>query len=205
MIRISAALALALAIVGCSPGSNTPAASTPAAGSAGTTGMGAATMADLRTKLEVKELMGHVIDYNSFGVWHNQGWIIDAQGTHELFPTDEAGWLAAESAAISLAESSNLLLLPGRPQDDDRRWVDWSHQLYDAAMKAQAAAQKAGELMKAGKTDEYTKAKQEFFDAGGEMYNACVDCHAHYVQGDEPGPVTKLPELPGRTPPKPTQ
>lgn len=203
MIRFSAALALALAIAGCSPKTDAPAASTAPAGKAGTTGMGAATMADFKTKLDVKELMGHVIDYNSFGVWHNQGWVIDAQGQHELFPTDDAGWLAAESAAISLAESSNLLLLPGRPQDDDRRWVDNAHELYDAAMKAQAAAQKAGEMLKAGKTDDYLKAKEEFFEAGGAMYDACVTCHAHYVQGDAPGPVTKLPELPGRT--KPSQ
>jgi hypothetical protein len=186
MIRMSAVLALALAIAACSPKSDT--ASTAAStGGVAPTSMGAATMADFKTALPVKELMGHVIDYNAFGVWHNQGWLIDKDGTHELFPTDDAGWLAAESAAISLAEASNSLLLPGRPRDDDRRWVDDAHMLYDAAMKAQAAAQK--------------KDKQAFFDAGGDMYEACVSCHAHYVQGDEPGPVTKLPELPNRTPP----
>jgi hypothetical protein len=152
--------------------------------------MGAATINDFKSALPVKELMGHVIDYNAFGVWHNQGWVLDESGWHELFPTDDAGWLAAESAAISLAEASNLLLLPGRPPDDDRRWVDNAHALYDAAMKAQATAQKQD--------------KQAFFDAGGDIYEACVTCHAHYVQGDEPGPITKLPPLPNRTPP-PTQ
>jgi hypothetical protein len=184
MIRLSAGLALVAMLAACSQKTETPATT---AGTAGSTSMGAATVADFKTALPVKELMGHVIDYNAFGVWHNQGWLIDKDGTHELFPTDDAGWLAAESAAISLAEASNSLLLPGRPQDDDRRWVDDAHMLYDAAMKASAAAEK--------------KDKQAFFDAGGEMYEACVSCHAHYVQGDEPGPVTKLPALPNRTPP----
>ncbi len=187
MTRLFPALALALAFAACSPNeevSSAPAGSTPGEG------MGAATLADFKTKNDVKELMAHVIDYTAFGVWHNQGWIIDVEGTHELFPTDDAGWLAAESAAISLAEASNLLLLPGRPRDDDRRWVDYSHALYDAAMKTQATAQ--------------AKDKQAFFDAGGEIYEACLQCHNHYIQGDEAGPDATLPPLPNRVPP-PTQ
>lgn len=187
MIRFSATLALALAVAGCSARTNAIATDVKPAAGGGTTGMGAATMADFRTKLDLKQVMGKVIDYNAFGVWNNQGWLIDAEGQHELFPTDDAGWLAAENAAISLAESSNVLLLPGRPQDDDRKWVDNVHQLYDAAMKAAGAAER--------------RDKQAFFDAGGDMYEACVTCHAHYVQGDEPGPASKLPELPGRTKP----
>ena len=184
MIRLSAGIVLVALLTACGQNDSAPSG---AAGTVSPTSMGAASLADLRTALPVKELMGHVIDYNAFGVWHNQGWLIDAEGTHELFPTDDAGWLAAESAAITLAEATNSLLLPGRPQDDDRRWVDDTHALYDAAMKAQAAALK--------------RDKQAFFDAGGEMYEACVSCHAHYVQGDEAGPITKLPPLPNRTPP----
>jgi len=181
MIRMPAGLALVALLAAC--GQKTDA---PAAASTGAAGMGGATMADLRTALPLKELMAHVIDYNAFSVWHKQGWVIDEDGEHELFPVDDAGWHEAESAALTVAEATNSLLLPGRPQDDDRRWVDDAHALYDAAMKAQAAAER--------------KDKQAFFDAGGEMYVACVSCHSHYVQGDEPGPVTSLPPLPGRLP-----
>ncbi|HEX5007817.1 MAG TPA: hypothetical protein VFV70_11925 [Hyphomonadaceae bacterium] len=198
MIRSTVGVAIAALLAACSPSEPAPSASP---GGPAVTGMGGATMADLKVALPVKELMGHVIDYNAFGVWNHQGWLINKDGTHELFPTDEAGWVATESAAISLAEASNLLLLPGRPPDDDRRWVDNAHMLYDAAMKTQASAQRAGELLKAGKMDEYAKEKQVFFDAGGEIYDACVTCHAHYVQGDEAGPVAKLPTLPNRVPP----
>jgi hypothetical protein len=53
--------------------------------------------------------------------------------------------------------------------------------------------------------------KEAFFDAGGEIYNACVTCHNHFVQGDAAGPAAKLPELPNRVrpnsapPPTPNQ
>lgn len=189
MIRFSTALALALAMAACSPNSET--VSTAPAGSTPGEGMGGATLADFKTDTNMKDLMAHVIDFSAFGVWHNQGWLIDADGMHELFPTDEAGWVAAESAAFTLAEASNALLLPGRPPDDDRRWVDWANQLYKAAKDAQAKA--------------LAKDKQGFFDAGGEMYDACVACHNHYVQGDDPGQPAKLPQLPNRTPPPQNQ
>ena len=112
MIRLSAALAMAFAIAACSPNSDdTPSVATGAP----VEGMGGATLADFKTDTNMKDLMAHVIDFSAFGVWHNQGWLIDADGMHELFPTDEAGWVAAESAAFTLAEASNALLLPGRP------------------------------------------------------------------------------------------
>ena len=60
-----------------------------------------------------------------------------------------------------------------------------------AAMKAQATA--------------LAKDKQAFFEAGSEIYEACVACHNHYVQGDAPGVDAKLPELPNRTPPPQNQ
>ena len=188
MIRMSAALAMAFAIAACSPNSDdTPSVATGTPGE----GMGGATLADFKTGTVMKDLMAHVIDFSAFGVWHNQGWLIDADGMHELFPTDDAGWVAAESAAFTLAEASNALLLPGRPLDEDRRWVDWANQLYTAAKKAQATA--------------LAKDKQAFFEAGSEIYEACVACHNHYVQGDAPGADAKLPVLPNRTPPPQNQ
>ncbi|HVY87689.1 MAG TPA: hypothetical protein VG942_02420 [Hyphomonadaceae bacterium] len=181
MVRYSVAAALALVLAACSGGSTTPAASA-AAGGGGANNMGAATMADFKTANPVKEVMGHAVDYNAFGVWNRQGWLIDAEGEHELFPTTDAEWLNGESAALALAEISNVLLLPNRPKDDKRAWVDDAHALYDAAMKAKAAAEK--------------KDKQAFFDAGGDIYEACTQCHNRYVIGDTPGPIGHLPAIP---------
>lgn len=100
-----------------------------------------------------------------------QGWLINAEGTHELFPTTDDGWRYASNAAVTLAETSNLLLLPGRPVDDDKRWVDATHALYDAAMWAHEMAEK--------------RDKEEFFKAGSAIYEACTQCHSHYVIGND--------------------
>lgn len=183
MIRSSTALAAALFLASCSPQS-APATSTPSG--AAVEGMGGATMADFRTDVSMADLMAHVIDYNAFGVWHRQGWII-GDTVQELFPTDDEGWHAAESAAFSIAEASNLLLLPGRPLDDDRAWVDATHMLYEASMKAQAAA--------------LARDKVAFFYAGSDMYQACVACHNRYVAGDMGQPDTTLRPMPGGPPP----
>jgi hypothetical protein len=198
MIRSSVGVAFAaLCLAACSPKEEVSTPVGPAQ-----PGMGAATIADFKNALPVKEIMGHMVDYNAFGVWNRQGWLIDKDGVHEQFPTTEAEWLQAESAAISLAETSNVLLLPGRPQDDDRRWVDFAHALYDAGMQAQATAQKASEIMaKTPDGPEYVKAKQDFFDAGGQIYEACLQCHNHYIVGG-PGPIVKLPDIPGRVTPE---
>jgi hypothetical protein len=204
MIRSSSARVLALALAlgigslglaACGNGgsddadvvSKAPAGSTPGEG------MGGATLADFRPSLELKEFMNHVMDYNAFEVWHRQGWII-GDTVQELFPTDDDGWIAAENAARTLAEASNLLLLPGRPQDDDRAWVDFAHQLNDAAMKAGDMAEK--------------RDKDAFFSAGTDMYRACHGCHVRYIVGADgpPAAADPLKPLPNRgEPPLPNQ
>lgn len=162
MIRITAGFAaLALLAAGCGQKPDTTAA----------TAAPAADKGQYKTTVAMKELMGHVIDNAADGVWLAQGWMIDAEGTHELFPTDDAGWRYATNAGITLAEASNLLLLPGRPVDDDPRWVDAAHMMYDASMEAHEAAE--------------ARDKQRFFDAGGKIYEACTKCHSHYVIGND--------------------
>jgi hypothetical protein len=159
------AFAAVAVLAGCSGGeSPTLDASTPA------TSTGGPAPADFRATLSNKELMSHVIDNAADGVWLHQGWVDSAEGTEELFPTDEAGWMATRNAAATLAEASNLLLLPGRPADDDRAWVDYAHQLHDASIAAMKAAD--------------ARDKEAFFNAGGDMYVACRSCHQRYVIGE---------------------
>ena len=165
MTRMVLGLALAALVAACSEKPESPAAATPTAAATGSV-----TAADFRTELPMKELMGHVIDHAADGNWLAQGWLINAEGTHELFPTTDDGWKYASNSAVTLAEASNLLLLPGRPPDDDRRWVDAAHALYDAAMQAQEMAEK--------------RDKEAFFTAGSSIYEACVQCHSHYIIGN---------------------
>lgn len=174
MLRLAVGTAVALALLSaCSK------PETPASTGAAVAGLGAVKAEDFKGTLPMKELMAHVIDYNAFGVWKRQGWIIDKDGIHELFPTTEEDWFAAESSALTLAEASNLLLLPGRPQADERAWIEYAHQLHDEAMKTHDLA--------------VARDKEAFFNAGGDIYVVCRDCHQRYIIGAEAPPMSKPP------------
>ena len=164
MRRLAGVLALTLALGACGESGEAPA---PAASGAPAA---AFSPEDFRTTLPMKELMGHVIDSAADGIWLHQGWTVTEEGETELFPKTDEEWLATENAALTLAESANLLLLPGRPQDEDRAWVDFAHRMNEAALKAHDAAE--------------ARDQEAFFDAGGEIYVVCRDCHQRYIIGE---------------------
>lgn len=81
-------------------------------------------------------------------------------------PTTDEQWVAVERAALELAESGNLLLIPGRAVDNGD-WTNYSHMLIDTASKAYAAAQ--------------AKDIDGVSDAGNAIYEACEGCHKKYM------------------------
>ena len=83
-------------------------------------------------------------------------------------PTDSDEWTALEGKALVLAESGNLLMMPGRARDEDQ-WMR------DAAllMRAGQAAFKAAQ-------DRDVEALVELND---QLYQSCVSCHQHYRRG----------------------
>ncbi len=130
-----------------------------------------AVQATFGSTLNNQELMAHVIDYNAFEIWHRQGWVYTSEGVEELFPTDDEGWFAAESAAATLAELANVLLLPGRiPQDDPDDWIRYAHELNRTSLVAMELAE--------------AQDKEAFFDAGGDIYVVCRSCHEKFVIGE---------------------
>lgn len=166
MVRIGITAAVAMALAACSGGddASAPATTTGPASSGGG-------QVEFRSELNNQELMAHVIDYAAFEIWHKQGWIYNADGVEELFPTDDEGWFAAENAAATLAELSNVLLLPGRvPPDDSDDWVRYAHELNRTSLVAMQTAE--------------AQDKEAFFDAGGEIFVVCRSCHEQFVIGD---------------------
>jgi hypothetical protein len=156
----------AISLGACSPG---PAQDAGAAASAATTISPEAQKASF----DMKELMGHVIDHNADGIWLHQGWVVDENGERDLFPTDEAGWMATENSAATLAEASNLLLVSARdglPAEDPALWTDFAHKLQAASVRALEAAE--------------ARDKEAFFNAGGDIYVVCRDCHQRFILGE---------------------
>ena len=80
-------------------------------------------------------------------------------------PKNAGEWAELESKTLMLAESANLLMLPGRARDQDR-WMADSKLMLDAGAAAFAAA-KAKDV----------KALDELND---QLYTSCVTCHQHY-------------------------
>jgi hypothetical protein len=167
-LALPAAAFAALALAACNNPTPAPSASAPSA---------AAADSDARpfnTKLEVKQFMAHAIDPISDAIWEKQGWVIDAAGEHELFPTTDADWTAQSNASIALSELGNALLLPGRGASDEKRWQEYAAALNKMALRQSEAAVK--------------KDKQAFFDAGGQVYEVCKDCHQKYILGEDNAP-----------------
>lgn len=80
------------------------------------------------------------------------------------------GWQAVENAALALAESSNLLLIPGRTCSNglpvpinNPDWPKFVQELRDAGMKAYQAAQ--------------SKNQDKMVDAADTLTAACANCH----------------------------
>jgi hypothetical protein len=80
------------------------------------------------------------------------------------------GWLAIENAALALAESANLLLIPGRicsngapAPTKDPAWAAFVQEVRDAGMKAYKAAQ--------------AKDQEKMIDVSETLSAACAGCH----------------------------
>ena len=80
-------------------------------------------------------------------------------------PKTEAEWVELQGKALAVAESANLLMMPGRARDQDR-WMQDAKLMLDAGRAAFRAA----------------KAKDvAALDAlNDQLYTSCTSCHQHY-------------------------
>ena len=121
--------------------------------------------ANYNTSLNVQELMALVLEPASDILWDSGGWVVDASGYEELFPTTDDGWEYVRAQAAIVVESGNMLALPGRAEDNDA-WMIYSEGLSQAGMLAMEAAR--------------TQNEEDFFQAGADLYSVCTACHQAY-------------------------
>ena len=83
------------------------------------------------------------------------------------------GWMAVESSGLALAESANLLMIPGRTCQNGKPvpmqnpdWAGFVQELRDAGMAAYKAAQ--------------SKNQDNILMATDTLTNACMHCHEKY-------------------------
>ena len=81
-------------------------------------------------------------------------------------PTSDAEWTELQGKALAVAESANLLMMPGRDQD---RWMADAKLMLDAGRTAYRAARAKD-----------VAALEAVNDA---LYESCTSCHQHYRPG----------------------
>ncbi len=120
---------------------------------------------DYNTSLDVTDIMLLVLEPASDILWDSGGWVIDASGYEELYPTTDDGWDYVRAQAAVVVESGNMLALPGRAEDNDA-WMIYSEGLSQAGVLAMEAAA--------------SQNKEDFFQAGAQLYSVCTACHQAY-------------------------
>ncbi len=126
---------------------------------------------------DVKYTMAWVLDPAAYHIWRSAGTIITEEGDRELAPITDDGWLEVQHSAAVVAETGNLLMMPGRAVDDEA-WQEISLGLIEAGLHAKAAAE--------------AHDADALFDAGGEIYRVCSSCHSIYIQGNK-NPLSNRP------------
>ena len=98
-------------------------------------------------------------------------------------PKSEAEWVELQGKALAVAESANLLMMPGRARDQDR-WMRDARLMLEAGRAAFRAA-KAKDLAALDALND-------------QLYTSCTSCHQHYrpYYGRRPAAAASSPDLP---------
>jgi hypothetical protein len=113
----------------------------------------------------VDQLMHDVVYPHAQEVWKSVGTIVTIEGTEEIRPSNDDEWVAVHSAARTLMEAGNLLMMDGRAKDNDK-WMEHCRELIDAS----ATVLESAEAYDA----------DAVFTQGELIYNACQNCHRDY-------------------------
>ena len=159
LMRCLAVTAAAAALVGCGNDPSTvqaPAADPPAA----------AVAPPFMPVATVLELMESTLAHAAEEYWGAVIVIVDENGVQEQYPETAEEWEEVWAAAITIAESGNLLMMAPRAVDTGA-WMQYSRALVEVGVKAAEAA--------------LAQDPDQIFAAGEEVYNACVACHMAYI------------------------
>ena len=115
---------------------------------------------------DTKLLMQSVVDPNADVIWDAVKTIDTAAGIEEIRPKNAQAWTAVRNSAVAVAEAGNLLMLVPRAKDGGE-WMKRAQEMIDTGERAIKAAD--------------AKNAQQLFAAGGDIYEACSNCHREYM------------------------
>lgn len=121
---------------------------------------------------DMADFMNWIVDPAADLIWGSAGTISTIEGDQDLTPVTDEAWDAVRNAGALIAESGNLLMLPGRAPDQ-QDWVEFSQGMMAMGRRVMAAADaRDGEAL---------------FDIGGQLYNLCLACHQRYIDTEPDG------------------
>lgn len=145
-----------------------------------------------RLTASIQEIMQGMVDPSADAVWESVGTTITAAGTEERQPHTDAQWQQVRLQAVTLIESTNLLMMPGRrmvapgAHIADEGWEGvLTTQQAQSKLVAQRAAfvQFAGALHEvAGRMLQAIEARQveQMLEVGTQMDEVCESCHVAF-------------------------
>lgn len=116
---------------------------------------------------DVKQLMEGPIVHAAEVFWGSVSTTLDKDGVTEKFPRSDEEWEQVRAAAMTIAESGNLLMIAPRARDGE--WNALAAQLVDVGALAVTAAE--------------SKDPEAILEAGERVYNVCTECHAKFSMG----------------------
>ena len=143
-----------------------------------------------------QELMDAEMDATSEKIWNAVSIVNDESGTHQKTPSTPADWQELRRQAIRLAETANLLMIPGRPVagPNVKTTVKSMEPLDVAAIQKRLAANPAAlaafaqsartvalQLVDAADRREV----QKFSDLGSSLDEVCEACHKIFWYPDQ--------------------
>lgn len=115
--------------------------------------------------VDTKTLMSALMERQADIVWESVSETIIGNDVIEHRPQTDEEWLNVRNAAISVTEAGNLLMIA--PRGQDQGWMDASTKLIAQGERMIAAVDR--------------KDPKAVFDVGSDLYDACVNCHMHYM------------------------
>ncbi|HEY5646330.1 MAG TPA: hypothetical protein VIS76_10330, partial [Pseudomonadales bacterium] len=103
--------------------------------------------------VDAKQMMNWIMDPSADVIWGSAGTITTFEGVEDLAPTTQEGWDAVRNAAATLAETGNLLKIPGHS-----RGADWD-EIATGLTRTSVLLIQAAE----------NKNDQQVFDYGGQL------------------------------------
>ena len=143
-----------------------------------------------------QELMDAEMDATSEKIWNAVSIVNDESGTHQKTPSTPAEWQELRRQAIRLAETSNLLMIPGRPVagPNVKTTVKSMEALDVAAIQKRLAANPAAlaAFAQSARTvalqlvDAVDRRDvQKFSDLGSSLDEVCEACHKTFWYPDQ--------------------